>query len=501
MDVHNYLGVDIGTSVCKAIVYNEQGGQLALALREYDLILTEDGGAELDSEEVIRKCFEVISECAGKVDSGSITGLGISSQGEAVTAIGEHGEILCNAMVSSDTRGEPYVEPWTQTFGEEALYQITGHTAHPMFTLFKLLWMKEERPEVWGKAKRFLCFEDLLQFKLGLDPAMAYSLAGRTMLFDVQEHGWSPSILQSLGINPDQLARPLSSGSVAGEVDGKIASELGLAKGAFVVCGGHDQACAALGAGVTESGMAMYATGTVECITPAFSSPVFSPGLRKNNLCTYDHAVAGMYITVAFSLTGGNLLKWFRDEFGYQERENAKDEGSDAYGELLKLAGTQPSNLLALPYFTPSGTPYFDLKTKGAVLGLRLSTTRGEFLRALLEGVAFEMRLNMEILAQSGYEIHEFRAVGGGARSDIWTQLKADVTGKKITILNVTEAGCMGVAMLACVAYKGGSVRELAGQWVRPGAVFTPRAENIAWYDKQFTLYKKLYSSVKDLGI
>jgi xylulokinase len=162
---------------------------------------------------------------------------------------------------------------------------------------------------------------------------------------------------------------------------------------------------------------------------------------------------------------------------------------------------SKPSPLLVLPYFTASGTPYFDTNTKGAILGLRLSTTRGEFIRGLLEGVAFEMRLNMEILANSGYEVRELRAVGGGAKSDPWTQLKADVTGKKITTLNVTEAGCAGVAILACAAHTGESVRELAKRWIRPQSTFNPATENIRWYNERFQVYKRLYEVVKNSGV
>ncbi len=208
-----------------------------------------------------------------------------------------------------------------------------------------------------------------------------------------------------------------------------------------------------------------------------------------------------MYTTVAYSLTGGNLLKWFRDEFGAQEIAEAQRTGVNAYELLLKNIGSKPSDLLVLPYFTPSGTPYFDTRTKGAIFGLRLSSHRGNILRALLEGVAFEMRLNLEILENSGYKISELRSVGGGAKSAIWTQLKADVLDKKITTLNITEAGCFGAAMLACAAHTGESIRELATKWVKPLATIYPQAENKKWYSERFKLYRKLYKTVKKISL
>jgi len=310
---------------------------------------------------------------------------------------------------------------------------------------------------------------------------------------------WSEEILNAIDLSADKLARPLPSGEKAGQIKQSITTELNLAEGAFVVTGGHDQPCGALGAGVTQPGDAVYATGTVECITPAFSEPVFSEQLRNSNLCTYDYTIKGMYTTVAFSLTGGNILKWFRDEFGQAEIAQAEKTNRDVYDLLLEKMPDKPTDLMVLPYFTPSGTPYFDTQTPGAILGLRLSTKREEIMRALLEGVAFEMRLNLEILEQSSCQINELRAIGGGAKSKIWTQLKADVLGKPITVLDVTEAGCLSVAMLARAADINISVAEIAKQWVRVISVIQPRSDFTNYYIARFEKYKALYPSLKGL--
>lgn len=493
------LGIDIGTSGCKAVAFDDDGVPAAESHREYDVVLTPDGGAELDSDEVIGMCFDVIRDVASQLPAGAIEALGVSSQGEAFTAIGPDGTALSRAMVSSDTRSAGLIGPWVESFGAEKLYGITGHTAHPMFSLFKLLWLKEHRPDVWSATRKFLCFEDLLGLRLGTEPAMGWPLAGRTMLFDVSDHVWNGEILEAAGIDQAQLARPLASGSVAGTVDGDMATRLGLNPGTRVVTGGHDQPCGALGAGVVEPGLAMYATGTVECITPAFSEAVFTPALRSANLCTYDHTVSGMYATVAFSLTGGNILKWFRDEFGAVEKAEAERSGEDAYELLLRQMASEPSPLMVLPYFTPTGTPYFDTDVSGAILGLKLSTKRTEVMRALLEGVALEMRLNLSILEQSGCAIRELRLIGGGARSAAWSQLKADVIGKPVTTLNVTEAGCLGVAMLARCAVTGEDVPTLAKRWIRPVSQIAPRPEHAEVYAQRFARYKELYPALRPL--
>ena len=497
----HYLGLDIGTSRCKAAVFDGQGHPVAEAFRMYDVRYTEDGGAELDPDEVISRCFEVIKECTATLDGPTVAGMGISCQGEAFTPVDREGRTLAPAMITSDLRPLPYMKTWLRTFGEERLYHITGQTAHPMYTLFKLLWLKDHRPEVWEKVWKFLCFEDLMQFRLGVDPAVSWSLAGRTMLFDVQQHRWSDEILDTLELSPDKLARPLPSGRIAGRVNPAIAAELGLGREVFVVTAGHDQPCAALGAGSTTAGSAIYAMGTVECITPALEKPVFSDVLRKNNYCVYDHAVEGMYVTLAYSLTGGNLLKWFRDEFGAHEKAEVAKTGADPYELILSQMADTPTGLMVLPYFTPSGTPYFDTSTKGAILGLRMSTRRGEFLRALLEGVALEMRLNLEILEQAGYRIDVLRVVGGGARSRALSQLKADVLGKRVLLPNVSEAGCLGGAMLAFAAHTETPAREIAPRWVKLSAELEPNPAFREIYFRKFDKYKALYKKIREIDI
>ncbi len=494
----SYLGLDVGTTGCKAGAFDAEGRLLALAYREYPLLSPEPGWAEIDSVEVCRACREVIAEAVQACAGDPVRAMGISSQGEAFTPIGPDGRILGNGMVSSDARAEPLMHAWSQEFGPQRLYEITGHTPHPMFTIFKLLWLRDHRPEAWAAARKFYCYEELIQADLGLEPAISWPLAGRTMMFNVRTHAWDEEILSAVGLDPSRLARPVPSGTVVGTVPARVAGELGLPEDLPVVAGGHDQPCGALGAGVVEPGLAMYATGTVECICPAFDRPIFTDELFRNNLCTYDHTLQGMYTTVAFSLTGGNLLRWFRDEWGQPEVEEAARSGSDPYDLLTKHMAAEPTDLLVLPYFTPSGTPYFDAKVPGAVLGLRLTTKRGEVLRALLEGVALEMRLNVDILEQAGLHVREFRAIGGGARSGALTQLKADVLGRPITTLAVTEAGCLGVAMLACAAETGREPLALARTWVKTTSVVKPDPKRATIYNERFEQYRQVYPIMRD---
>jgi len=493
----SYLGLDIGTTGCKAGVFDGDGRLLSLAYREYPLLAPQRGWAEIDSGQVCESCLAVIQEAADACRRDPVAAMGISCQGEAFTPVAADGRLLANGMVSSDTRAATIVATWSRQFGDRRLYEFTGHTPHPMFTLYKLLWLRDHRPEVWHAAARFYCFEELVQSRLGLEPAISWPMAGRTMLFNVRSHRWQEEILADVGLDASRLAPPVASGTVVGTISPQIARRLGLAGSVPVVAGGHDQPCGALGAGIAEPGRAMYATGTVECICPAFDRPIFAENLFQSNLCTYDYTLPGMYTTVAFSLTGGNLLRWFRDQWSPEEVREAALARSDVYALILRGLAPEPTELLVLPYFTPSGTPYFDADVPGAILGLRLSTTRGEVLRALLEGVALEMRLNVDILARAGLAIREFRAIGGGAKNPALTQLKADVLGRPITALAVTEAGCLGVAMLACAARTGAKPQHLADTWVQTAAVVEPDPGRARQYDEKFAAYKELYPAMR----
>lgn len=490
----SWLGLDIGTSGCKAAAFDATGRRIGYAYRGYAVSQPQPGLAELDSRAVIAHCQAVMGEVATAAQrAGSpVAALAISSQGEAVTPVDADGQPIANAQVSSDARAASIIADWATR--RDDLYRVAGHTAHPLFTLFKLIWLRRHARDLHDRAAAFFCFEDLVHRQLGIPPALGWSLAGRTMLFDVHRQAWDQALCSEAGIDPTRLATPLPSGTLVGVIPTAIAGAWGLPAGVRVYTGGHDQTVAALGAGVVRPGMAMYATGTVECIAPVFATAVSSPTLRDANLCTYAAALPGAWATVAFSLTGGNLLAWFRDELGGADAHHA-----DAYERLLLLADRPPSDLLVLPYFTPSGTPYFDAVTAGAILGLRLTTTRAELLRGLLEGVALEMRLNLDLLAGAGIDIDTLRVTGGGARSATWNQLKADVLGRPLAAVAESEAGCLGAAALAAATDLGAGPGEVAAAWVRPGRTFEPDARRAALYDQRFARYRDLYPILRDL--
>jgi xylulokinase len=492
----SFLGLDIGTGACKAVVFNAKGKELASACHEYPVLHPHPDWAELNPDEVILKCFKAIAEVNAMV-SDPVTAMSISSQGEAFAPVDAEGNTLGNAMISSDSRARDIAASWSSAFGIEKIYKITGHTPHPLFTLFKIMWIKETQPDVWNKTRYFLCFEDLFHYRIGLEPRISWSEAGRTMLFDVLNHQWSKEILQAAELPVEKLATPAAPGTITGIIQPDIGSKFGFKNRVTLVAGGHDQTCAALGAGVIEAGMCMYATGSVECFCPVLDKPSFSEELRQNNLCCYDYTLKGKYTSVAYSLTGGNILRWMRDELGQSERAASAVSGQNAYSLLLAAMPSKPTGLLVLPYFSPTGTPYFDTRAKGAIVGLKLTTTKGEITKGLLEGVALEMKLNLQLMEKSGMKIDTFIATGGGTRNKAWTQLKADVLNKKILVREVGEAGCYGASLLARSAVEKTSADQLVQHDRIEAEIFVPNPENAESYQRLFEKYKQLYPALQ----
>jgi xylulokinase len=277
--------------------------------------------------------------------------------------------------------------------------------------------------------------------------------------------------------------------------------ELGFKSSPIVSVGGHDQACGALGAGLTKAGLAMVSTGTAEVVEVSMESPHLNDSLYHGNMSVYLHTFPGLYVVMTLNQSGGFVLRWFRDTFCQYEQEIAKAQGGDAYDMVLKKAGAKPSPVMFLPHLAGSGTPTFDTLSKGAVVGLTFATTKTDLAKAILDGLTMELRLNLEILKEGGIAINELRAIGGGAKSAIWLQLKADVTGIPVAAPEVTEAAGMGAAILAGVA--SGVFSDAASaidSHLKIKKVYSPNLGIKVLYDEHYEIYKKLYPAVKEIN-
>ena len=494
------MGLDIGTTGTKAIVFSREGKILASAYREYPLHSPRPGWLEINPSQVWKNVVEAVNEAARKTKD-PVTALAISCLGEAATPIARDGAILHNSILGFDSRAKDLAQRWIDRSDPMQVMRITGQPPSQMYTIFKIMWLQKHAPQVVKKAWKFLTYEDFAIYKMTGTPVVDYSMACRTMAFDVKAERWSQKICDAAGVDVALFPDAKPSGTVVGEISGRMSALLGLPKGCKVVTGGHDQPAGALGAGIIKERVAIDATGTVECFAPAFSKPVMNPTMLRNNFCCYFHVAPKLYVTLAFNFTGGSLLRWFRDTLAGDEMAEAKRRGVDVYEILMAKMSDKPTDLFVLPHFTMTGTPYMDPTPTGAIVGLNLATSKAELIKAVLEGISYEMKLNIELLEEAGIVVDELRAIGGGAKSEKWLQLKADMFNKRIVRLKTTEAACQGMAIAAGVATgEYASFSEAVKLLVKPDKTFYPNRERAKIYEEKLATYRRIYPALKTLG-
>ena len=495
------IGLDIGTTGCKAIVFSSEGKILGQGAREYSILTPHPNWAEQDAEHVWGLAWDALSEALAKASNDPPQALALSCQGEAVIPVDDEGRALRPAILGMDTRTGPENEWLAERFGAENLFNQTGMPVHTINTLPKLIWLQRHEPRIWRMASQFLLYEDFFLRRMGDQTAISHCLASRTQMYDLATGDWADDILRECGIERERLA-PLgpTGGGVVGSLRQDLARELGLSQEVSLVSGGHDQACAACGSGVVEAGLAMVSTGTAEVVEVAMDTPALDERLRKGNISVYRHVVPGLYLAMTLNHSGGLLLRWFRDTVCQWELERARASGRDAYDLILADAPQGLTGLLVLPHFSGSGTPCLDTASKGAILGLTFATTRSVLAKAVLEGLTFELRINLDLLREAGIEITELHAVGGGARSPLWLQLKADICQVPLRVPQVTEAACLGAALLAGVgagAYP--DIETAVAQTVHQERRVEPQADSLAVYDQCYQLYRQVYPTLIEL--
>lgn len=495
------VGLDIGTASCKAIVFNNQGQVIAQRAKETQLLTPHPGWAEQDIESVWEATQDCLRSVIAEARADPPRALAVSTQGEAVVPVDALGRALRPAILGMDTRTTQQNEWLAQRIGPEALFSRTGMPLHTINTLPKLLWIKQHEPEIWSSVSRFLCYEDFFVRRFSGRAVISHSLASRTQMYDLSLGDWATDILETCGIPPSKLSALASQeGGVVGPIRPEIAEDLGISGAVMLVSGGHDQACAALGGGVIHPGLAMVSTGTAEVAEVAMGTHVLGDELRRGNISVYRHVVPGLFLAMTLNHSGGLLLRWFRDTLCRWEQQQAEVTGADAYDFILADCPQGPTNLLVLPHFSGSGTPWLDTHSKGAILGMTFDTTVPEIGKAILEGITFELRVNLELVRRAGINISELRALGGGARSPLWLQIKADICQVPLKVPRVTEAAGLGAALLAGI---GVGVYPDIGSALDQTLDFrgevVPDPGSVAAYDERFKLYQQVYPCLKPL--
>jgi len=489
------LGIDVGTTGFKIAQYSLEGERLASAYQEHSIELPAPGRAQLDAAAVWRSIKEAIRSITA-VSGSDILAIAVSSLGEAVVPVSEAGRILGPSILNFDERGAEFLSSLSATLPDEALYAANGNTLGNNYSLTKLLWIKRHQPDLYEAAYKFLHWSGFVSFMLGAQTAVDYSLANRTLLFDLQKKTWSEELLRAAGLDGEKLPSTVPSGTVIGRVSPQISRELGLPQGALIVAGAHDQNANAVGCGVIEPGSAVYGMGTFHCITPVFASRPPAELMISRGLNTEHHAVPDRYVSFLYN-QGGSLVHWFRDTFAAEEHARALRAGESIYPRLFAELPQEPSSVMVLPHFTVTGPPRYIADSAGLIAGLRLDTTRGDILKGIIEGAAFYLKELVDSLPGTGIEIGGFRAAGGGSQSDAWVQTCADIFNRPVTRPVITEAGALGAAIIAGVgAGLFDSYETAVRKLVTFDRTFEPDAARHEQYQARFEQYRRMWPLV-----
>ncbi len=491
-------GLDIGTTGCKLTVFDEQGHDLGKAYRDYP-VRRRVSGHEIDISVVMDSVYAVIGEMAGRYPD--IGGIGVTSFGETFVMTDDQGTPLHTAMLYTDPRGAEECAFLAEKLGAESIAAISGLAPHEMYSISKIMWLKKHHPEIYRAARHIFLIGDYVVWHLTGNAQIDYSLATRSMAFDIGKLTWSEEILNAAGIDQSLLSTPVPTGTAAGRVRKEAAEKTGLNPECRIVTVSHDQVAAAAGAGAFDGETAVDGAGTVECLTPVYDSLPDIAVMSRGSFSVVPYVIPGKYVAYAFSYTGGALIQWCIRTFAGAEQEEAGRRGISVHAYLEQQYENQgPTGLLVLPHFAGAATPYMDTGSRGAILGLTVGTTLPEIYRACMEGVAYEMRLNYDALSDSGIHFSRLHATGGGARSKVWTQMKADILNLPITSLKTSDAGTVGCAMLTGVA--AGVFRDLkeaAAVMVQQRETCCPDPRRHEQYMEIYERYKKVYHAVRPL--
>jgi len=444
--------------------------------------------------------FTVIKDSLSKIKNIDSIYLSISSMGEAFVPIDINGNILGNSMLYIDSRGQYEIDKLNEKITSKKIMELTGLPSHKMYSLPKILWLKNNNYELFKKTWKFLLYEDYIIYLLTGETFTDYSLASRTMAFNIKDKKWDQTILNYADIDSSLFAAPLQSGTIVGKVTKNIQISLGLPKDTYILTGGHDQACAALGGGALSQGMSVDGMGTAECITSVFDKPIINETMLKYNYNCEPHCIADKYITLAYCSSSGSLVKWFRDNFGYKEQIACTNSNMSEYQLLDSKVPKKPTGIILLPHFSGSGTPYLDSKALGGIFGLSLNTNKYDIYKSILEGITFEMKYNLQCLNEIGISSNNMKALGGGAKSDVWLQIKADIFNMPIERPKIEEAGTLGAIMLCYKAYNPKlSYFDISKNLVSTNKIYYPRKEQVKQYEVIYNKYKNAYEALNSI--
>ncbi|TFG16097.1 MAG: xylulose kinase [Promethearchaeota archaeon] len=484
--------LDLGTTGVRTFIFDVAGTILATDYQEWESYYPIPSYVEQDANSwwnSLKKTIEAAIKKSG-IDKSEIVSLSVTNQRETIVPVDKEGTPLHNALVWQDRRTTDQVEFIKKKVGADKIYRTTGLTIDPYFSATKILWFKDNKPDIYKNAYKFLLVSDYILFKLTGQFYTDYSNASRTMLFDINNLKYSDEIASDLEIDLDKMPETLESGTDIGEI---TTDETLFDKKTLVITGAGDQQSAALGVGVTSPGTIKLTTGTGSFMLAFLEKPNFDP--KKRVLCSC-HAVPGTWVQEASVFTTGAYLRWFRDEIAHEECLEAEEQNMDPYDVITREADDSilgANGLITIPHLVGAGAPHWNPYARGIIFGLALGQKKKDFARAILEGVAFEVNKNIEVFQELNIDPVELRLTGGGSRSDLWNQIFSDVLGITCVRNVIEEATSLGAAILAA-----------SGAGIFPD--IAKAAENICKVDRKWlpdndrhSKYNKLYKFSYDL--
>ena len=501
MNMAYVIGIDLGTSGTKTVLFDQTGKVIASHTIEYPLYQPQNGYAEQDPADWREAAFATVRAVMDKsgVSASDVKGIGLSGQMHGLVMLDEKGEVLRRSIIWCDQRTAAECEEITAKVGAERLIEITANPALTGFTASKILWVRNHEPAIYAKCRHILLPKDYVRYCLTGEFATEVSDASGMQLLDIPKRQWSEEVLEKLDIDKSLLAKVYESPEVTGTLTADAAAKCGLQAGIIVVGGAGDNAAAAVGTGVVKDGRAFTTIGTSGVVFAHTSGITIDPKGRVHTFCC---AVPGAWHVMGVTQGAGLSLKWFRDQFCDTEKSTARLMGVDEYYLMDKAALASPigaNKLLYLPYLMGERTPHLDPNARGVFFGLSGMHTKRDMLRAVMEGVTYSLRDCVEVCREMGVNVSDMMACGGGGSSPVWRQMLADLYGCPVKTADSKEGPALGVAILAMVgAGLYASVPEACDAIIHTANVQEPAAENVPEYEKYYQMYRRIYPALKE---
>ena len=495
------IGIDLGTSGTKTVLFDTMGKVIASKTVEYPMYQPQNGWAEQEPLDWWNATVTGIKGVIAGIDPSEIVSIGLSGQMHGLVMLDENNKVLRKSIIWCDQRTTKECEEIESKIGKARLIEITANPALTGFTASKILWVRNNEPEIWEKCAHILLPKDYVRFMLTNEYATEVSDASGMQLLDVKNRCWSKEVLEKLEIPEAMLGKMYESPEVTGHITKEIAELTGLKEGTIVVGGAGDNAAAAVGMGVVENGKAFTTIGTSGVVFMHTDEPLIDSKGRVHTFCC---AVPGKWHVMGVTQGAGLSLKWFRDNFCEEIKLRAEKEGVDPYYIMDKMAEESPigaERLLFLPYLMGERTPHLDADCRGVFFGISGMHQKKDFIRAVMEGVTYSLKDCMLILNELGVDAPLVIASGGGAASDLWLQIQADILNKDVCVCNEKEQACLGACILAGEAVGiFSSLEEGGDRFVQMNdKIYVPNPANRAVYDERFATYQELYQRTKDL--